>query len=187
VSTERTYSHEDTDDQLMRATSGGDPGAFREIVRRYERTAWKIAFRFLGDSMDAEDAAQETFIKVLDSARRYLPKGNFRTYFYSILTRTCVDHYRKRRPEGIPELPEMPDLSASPAENLMAKERDELVRKALDALPANQKAAIILRHYEGLSYHEISEILNISVKAVEGLIGRARVTLQIKLSTLKIN
>jgi RNA polymerase sigma-70 factor, ECF subfamily len=175
------------DDQLMQAAAEGDSGAFGEIVHRYERTAWKIAFRFLGDSMEAEDASQETFLKVLDSARRYLPKGNFRTYLYSILTRTCIDHYRKRRPEGIPVLPEIPDLSANPAENLIAKEREELVRKAMDALPANQKAAIILRHYEGLSYSEISGILNISVKAVEGLISRSRVTLQIKLSSLKKN
>ncbi|MHC1729990.1 MAG: RNA polymerase sigma factor [Syntrophobacteraceae bacterium] len=178
---------ERTDDQLMLMTAKGELGAFGEIVLRYERSAWKLAFRFLNDSMEAEDAAQEAFLKVFDSASRYRPKGSFHTYFYSILIRTCIDHCRKRRPESSDDFSEIPDPAPNPAENLMARERAEQVRKALDLLPPTQKASIILMHYEGLTYREIADVLCISVKAAESLIDRARISLQKNLSSFTKN
>jgi RNA polymerase sigma-70 factor (ECF subfamily) len=178
---------EHTDEQLMQAVSGGDLDAFEEIVFRYRQHVWRTAYRFLGDAMEAEDVAQEAFLKLLEAAPRYRPTAAFRTYIYSILTHLCIDRSRKKRPAGIVETQEIADSSPNPAQSVMAEERQAQIRKALGTLPSNQKAAILLRHYEGLSYAEIAQVLGATAKAVEGLISRARVTLQTRLSFLKNN
>jgi RNA polymerase sigma-70 factor, ECF subfamily len=175
---------ETVDEQLMQAVAKGDLEAFREIVLRYQHLAWKAAYRFLGEEMESEDVAQETFLKILEAAPRYRPTATFRTYFYSILTRLCIDRTRKKHPASIDEIPEVPDASPGPQENLVEKERRAQVRTALEFLPPNQKAAMILRHYEGLSYAEIALILGLTVKAVERLISRAGVSLQAHLTHL---
>jgi RNA polymerase sigma-70 factor, ECF subfamily len=176
-----------TDEQLMQAVSEGDNKAFHEIVLRYQALAWRMAYRFLGDSMEAEDVAQEAFLKILAAARRYRPAATFRTYFYRIVVHCCIDHTRKRRLMTTEDAPEAVDPSLSLTEALIQKERAADVHTALDALPPNQKAAMILRHYEGLSYVEIARILDVSPKAVEGLISRARASLQDRLAHLRMN
>jgi RNA polymerase sigma-70 factor, ECF subfamily len=156
----------------------------KEIFLRYQHLAWKAAYRFLGDAMESEDVAQETFLKILEAAPRYRLGATFRTYFYSILTHLCIDRTRKKQLASIDEIPEMTDPSPGPTESLIEKERRAQVRTALDVLPPNQKAAMILRHYEGLSYAEIAQILGVTSKAVEGLIARAGASLQARLSHL---
>lgn len=175
---------EAADEKIMQAVAGGDFDAFNELVLRYQGLAWKMAYRFLGDSMEAEDVAQEAFLKVLDAVPRYRTTATFRTYFYGILTHLCIDRTRKKHPASIDDIPDVPDPSLSPAESLIEKERRAHVSTALDALPPNQKAAMILKHYEGLSYAEIARILGVSPKAVEGLISRAVASLQARLSHL---
>jgi RNA polymerase sigma-70 factor, ECF subfamily len=173
-----------TDEQLMQAVAGGDLDAFNELVLRYQGLAWKTAYRFLGDSMESEDVAQESFLKILEAARRYRPTATFRTYFYGILTHLCIDRTRKRQLTSINDIPDVPDPSLGPTESLIEEERRTQVREALDTLPPNQKAAMILRHYEGLSYTAIAQILGVTPKAVEGLISRAGASLQARLSHL---
>lgn len=170
-----------TDEELMQAVAEGDLAAFGEIVLRYQRVAWKVAFRVLGDTMEAEDVSQETFLKIFEAAPRYRPTATFRTYFYAILTHLCTDRTRKKQPASLDHSPEGVDPSLGPDEGLIQQERRTQVRKALDALPPNQRVAMILRHYEELSYTEISEVLGVTSKAVEGLIGRARAALQARL------
>jgi RNA polymerase sigma-70 factor, ECF subfamily len=170
------------DEQLMQAVAGGDLAAFDEIVLRYQQHAWKIAYRFLDDSMEAEDVAQEAFLKILQAAPRYRPTASFRTYLYRVLTRLCIDRARKKQPALADDLPEVADSSTGPADQLMEREQGAQLRMALDSLPPNQKAAIILRHYEGLSYREIAQSLSVTPKAVESLISRARAALQSRLS-----
>jgi RNA polymerase sigma-70 factor (ECF subfamily) len=75
----------------MQAVAGGDLDSFEEIVLRYRQYAWRIAYRFLGDAMESEDVAQESFLKILEAAPRYRPTATFRTYFYRTLTRLCID------------------------------------------------------------------------------------------------
>jgi RNA polymerase sigma-70 factor, ECF subfamily len=175
---------ETTDEQLMQAVAAGNLDAFTELVLRYQSLAWKMAYRFLGDAMEAEDLAQETFLKILEAASRYRPTATFRTYFYRILTHLCIDRTRKQQFTSIDDIPEASDPSLNHDESLIEKERQARVRTALEALPPNQKAAMILRHYEGLSYTEISQILGVTPKAVEGLIRRAGASLQARLSHL---
>jgi RNA polymerase sigma-70 factor (ECF subfamily) len=174
----------DTDEQLMQAVAEGDLDAFNELILRYQDLAWKMAYRFIGDAMEAEDVAQESFLKTLEAARRYRPTATFRTYFYRILTHLCLDRTRKKQLTSINDIPEAMDPSLSPDESLIEKERRAQIRTALDALPPNQKAAMILRHYEGLRYTEIAQILGVTPKAVEGLMSRAGTFLQAHLSSL---
>ena len=175
---QRGHVKEATDEQLMQAVSAGDLHALNDLVVRYQGLAWKTAYRFLGDAMEAEDVAQEAFLKILEAAPRYRPTATFRTYLYRILTRLCIDRARKKHPTSIADIPDTPDPSSGPAESLIEKEQRAQIRTALDTLPPNQRAAMILKHYEGLTYAEIAQILDLTPKAVERLISRARASLQ---------
>jgi len=86
------------DEFLMQATGKGDLEAFEEIVQRHHSWAWRITYRFLGDEPEAADIVQEAFLRLLDASRRYRPTAKFRTYFYRIITRLCLDRSKKRHP-----------------------------------------------------------------------------------------
>ena len=167
-----------SDEQLMRAVADGDIDAFGEIVRRHQRSAWNAAWRLLGDAAEAEDAAQDAFLKILDAAPRYRPTASFRTYLYRVVTRLCLDRLQKKRPIYVDRLPPCASDDPSPPEVLARQEDERAIRRALDALPARQRAALILRHFEDLSYQEIADAMDTSVKAVERLLARARDALQ---------
>jgi len=170
------------DEQLMSRVAEGDLDAFNELVRRHQRIAWRIAHRYLGDPVEAEDVAQEAFLRVLAAAPRYKPTAAFSTYLYRVVVRLCIDYARKRRPIFSNALPETLDSSPDPAVALAQKDRDQLIRQALDALPPRQRMAVILKYYEGLGYSDIARAMGATVKAVERLLGRARKALQSSLS-----
>lgn len=180
-----------TDTDLMMKVKAGDPSALRMIVEKYQRRIINVAYRLLGDQDEAEDIAQETFLKVYLSAKSYKPKAELFTYLYTIATNLALNRLRKKRrvrwfsldafrengEEGVePEIPtdpeDQPDLSLERAE------REAVVRRALDALPPAQKTAVILSRYEGLSYKQIAEVMDISVSAVESKLHRAKQTLR---------
>jgi RNA polymerase sigma-70 factor (ECF subfamily) len=166
-----------SDEELMQAAAGGDMDAFADLVRRHQRSAWNAAWRLLDDAAEAEDAAQDAFLKILDAAPRYRPRASFRTYLYRVVTRLCLDRMEKKRPRYVDQLPATPSAGLGPPETLARRESADAVRRALDALPARQRAAVVLRHYEGLSYQEIAEAMGVSVKSVERLLARARESL----------
>ena len=167
-----------SDEELMQAASGGDMEAFGELVRRHERSAWNAAWRLLGDAAEAEDAAQDAFLKILDAAPRYRPTASFRTYLYRVVTRLCLNRMEKRGPQYVDRLPVSPSADPGPPETLARRETAHAVRHALNALPPRQRAALILRHYEDMSYQKIAETMDTSVKSVERLLGRGREGLQ---------
>jgi len=175
------------DDRLMSRVAEGDLDAFEEIVRRHQRTAWRIALRFLGDPTEAEDIAQEAFLRILTAASRYKPSANFSTYLFRVVTRLCIDHAKKKRPIFDNILPETVDPSPDPAATLIRKDKNALVREALDALPSRQRMVVVLKYYEGLRYDEIARAMGTSVKAVERLLGRAREALKTQLFYLRGN
>ena len=167
-----------SDEHLMQAVAVGDTDAFGELVRRHQRSAWNAAWRLLGDATEAEDAAQDAFLKILDAAPRYRPTASFRTYLYRVVTRLCLNRMEKKRPHYVDRLPVSPSADPGPPETLAQRESADAVRRALDALPPRQRAALILRHYEDMSYQEIAEAMDTSVKSVERLLGRGREGLQ---------
>jgi RNA polymerase sigma-70 factor (ECF subfamily) len=173
-----------TDEELMLSVRDGDLDAFEQIVLRHEAEAWCVAYRFTGDAAEAEDLAQETFLKVLDAAPRYKPTATFRTFLFRILNRLCIDHVRKKRPTVTDSLPPSVDDAFSPPHQAAEAERDALIRAALNALPADYRMAVILRYFEGLSGSKMAEVMGRSVKAVERLLARAKAALEPNLRNL---
>jgi RNA polymerase sigma-70 factor (ECF subfamily) len=169
---------------MVRA-AGGDLAAFEELVCRNQDKAWAFAWRFLGDASEAEDIAQEAFLRMFKAAPHYRPTAKFRTYLYQILTRLCLDWTAKNRPAYTDNLGPVPDGGPGPEALLVLDQRSDAVRKCMAELPSNQRLAIILRHYDGLSYDEIANALKVSPKAVDSLLQRARERLRRGLTAFK--
>jgi RNA polymerase sigma-70 factor (ECF subfamily) len=167
-----------SDEQLMIAVSKGNVEAFEQIVVRYQRLAWRIAYRYIGNYSDAEEIAQEAFLKILDSAKSYRPSAKFSTYLYKVVANMCLDHSRKKRPQLADEFPVDKELTETPYSNLQIQERNQAIQLAVESLPARQRLAIILRYYENLSYDQIAAAMDTSVKATERLLARARKKLE---------
>ena len=165
----------------MLAVARGDLSAFGQLVTRHQTSAWSAAFRFLGNTADAEDVAQEAFLRILDSAQRYQPTARFRTYLYRIITRLCFDLSRRKRVRRHQPLPDLAANRPSPEGIALVDERAAAVRHAIDLLPEAQKMAVILRYYEDLGYWEIAAVLGTTDKGVERLLARARATLEDRL------
>ena len=166
----------------MQATATGDLDAFGEIVSRHQKMAWGVAYRFLGDATEAEDVAQEAFLRILDAAPRYRPSATFRTYLYQVVSRLCLDRSRKKRPDRLNDPLGTPAAGPTPDEESSRRERDEAVRDAVQTLPSNQRMSVVLRYFEGLSTREIASALSSSEKAVERLLARARESLEPRLA-----
>ncbi|MFQ6091564.1 MAG: RNA polymerase sigma factor [bacterium] len=178
----------------MRLTAGGDTAAFKKLVGRYEKAVLNFAYRFLGSREEAEDTAQEVFLRVYNSAKTYRPEAQFATWLFRVATNVCLNELRLRKrfqvvpldstAEG-PEKGSLRDLSAPdairPDTHLEQKELNRIIMEAISALPPNQRLAVILKRFERLSYQEIAEVLEVSVSAVESLLFRAKQTLRKKL------
>lgn len=172
------------DEETMLAVGQGDLNAFEDIVLRYQKTAWQIAYHFLGDAAEAEDVAQDVFLKLLAAAPRYRPSASFRTFFYRIVSRLCIDRTRKMKPVYLHDVPDTPDNQPHASESMASAERTAAIRRAMDALPPNQRIAIILRHYDELDYRSIAESMGITEKAVERLLARGREHMRHSLANL---
>jgi RNA polymerase sigma-70 factor (ECF subfamily) len=167
-----------TDEELMQAVGRGDLQAFEQVVLRYQKEAWRVARRVLDDATEAEDVAQDAFLKILDASPRYRPIATFRTYLYRVVTNLCLDRVDKKRPLYLESLPDRASSDPSPADACASLELQEAVRAALEVISPRQKAVVVLRHFEGLSVGEIASIMDITPKAVERLLARARSALE---------
>jgi RNA polymerase sigma-70 factor, ECF subfamily len=176
---------DDIDTKLMMQAAGGDLAAFEELVCRNQAKAWALAWRCLGNSAEAQDVVQEAFLRIYKAASRYQPTAKFSTYLYRVVTRLCLDWEAKKRPEYTETLLPVPDSSHGPEALFGQNELSDAVRNCLSGLPINQRLAITLRHYEGMSYDEIAEFLNVSPKAVDSLLQRARDALRQRLLPFK--
>jgi RNA polymerase sigma-70 factor (ECF subfamily) len=164
-----------TDEELMTAASHGDMHAFEQIVQRYQAVVWRLAIRFIGNTADAQDITQIAFMRLLEAARRYQATALFKTYLFRIVTTTCIDHVRKKRPILLEEPSLLTQDDATLATDEMAiRERNAILRQAIDGLPLRQRSAIVLRYDAALSIREIAAVLKSTEKAVERLLAHAR-------------
>lgn len=173
-----------SDEALMQAVQRGNLSTFEQIVLRHQTTVWSTACRFLNDPAEAEDVAQEAFLRVLDAAPRYRPTAQFKTYLLQIVARLCLDRLRKKRPLYTDNLPERPDDAKTPDHALLEQERHQQVRRAMEQLPPQQRLALSLRYDNDFSYEEIADVLQVSVKAVERSLARGRATLAVRLGEI---
>jgi RNA polymerase sigma-70 factor (ECF subfamily) len=174
-------TQQQADEQLMARVAEGDTMAFNQLVRQHLPRAYAIARRTLTSNPDAEDAAQEAFTKIWVNAKDYDPaKAKFTTWLHRIVVNTSLDMARKKRPVAVEDsvLHAVPD-SADNAEMLVAAQEQRVtVQGAIAALPAQQRAAITLCYTEEYSNAEAAKIMGVHIKALEGLLVRARKSLR---------
>ena len=151
-----------TDDlDLAAGCAGGESDAFAEVYRRFGERMKSIAFNHLGNIADAEDAVQETFVKLHRAARGFTGEAAFSTWLYRILVNTCLDMIRKRR-RRIQETPIDDLLTGVRADATVDDAKRMTLRKLLADLPEQRRSVFVLFEIEGLSHAEIGQILDIS-------------------------
>ena len=194
---EQAPSHERDDESridyaLMERIGAGDHQAFRELVERHQDAVVGTVAKMLGNPHDAEDIAQQVFLRIWRNARHYRPDAKFTTWLFTI-TRNLVFNETRRRSRkkevSADEREENSHLAIAdspehrPDQEILQVELRQAVDAAIAALPDTQRMAVILRRYEQVPYEEIAVILKLSVPAVKSLLFRARTTLRESLAS----
>ena len=187
----------DPDVALMLALKQGDDSAFTELVHRHQSRVITLIYRFVSNEAEAEDLAQEVFLRVYRTRERYQPKARFSTWLYRIAANISLNALRsrsRRRAINVPltydsdetqegqtsEHVEDHRLPAPAARMEHAEVRDQ-IRTAVDQLPESQKVAVVLNKYESMSYEDIAAVMGCSTMAVKSLLARARSNLRDRL------
>jgi RNA polymerase sigma-70 factor (ECF subfamily) len=170
--------------ELMQRTAKGDALAFRALADAHVRKITSFAYRLLHDRTEAEDIAQETFLRLWKEAARYEPRARVSTWLHRIAHNLCVDRLRQRREQPTDAIDEEPS-SHEPADLLARKRAATAVERAIASLPERQRAAIALVHFQDLGNIEAAEVLDINVEALESLLARGRRALREKLMKLE--
>lgn len=173
---------------LMKRIAGGDHVAFRALLERHQDAVVGTVAKMLGSPSDAEDIAQQVFLRVWQHAKHYRPDAKFTTYLFTITRNLVFNESRRRsRKKEIPLDTNDPsgghqepgdEPHRQPDATLLEAELRIAVDKAIAALPETQRLAVILRRYENLSYEEIAEALDLSVSAVKSQLFRARLSMR---------
>ena len=170
---------------LIRRVQRGDAEAFEPLMLAHQKAVYNLALRLTENPQDAEDMAQEAFLKAYRSLPEFRGDCKFSVWLYRIVTNVSLDYRRKqkRRPassltvedeEGEEQQMDIPDASASPEKLLERKLTREAVRRGMDALTEDQRKILLLREISGLSYEEIGETLGLEAGTVKSRISRAR-------------
>ena len=178
---------QDSDETLVARAGRGDRRAASILVERHTDKIYAVCFRTLRSRPAAEDAAQETFLRLWKHASKWRPKGaKFETWLYRVAMNICFDQLRKTKREAPEEsAPERADESPRQDERVFAAERRLVVDEALASLPVRQRAAINLCHYQELSNIEAAKIMDVSVDALESLLARGRRALRDRLAPMR--
>lgn len=184
------------DFELLAKFKKGDQQAFELLVRKYKTTVYNTIYSIIGNAQEADDIAQEVFLKVYTKAGSFKGKSSFATWLYRITVNRCVDELRRRKNKIISyetefnqeEKLKLKDVLASRendiTEKLRQKELQDIIQKAVNSLPEKYRIILTLKEIEGLSYKEISQIMKISLAKVKIWLFRARQKLKGKLAFL---
>jgi RNA polymerase sigma-70 factor (ECF subfamily) len=184
-------------EDLMIRIAEGDADAFEILVSRHQASVLNLIYRFIGHRTQAKDLAQEVFIRVWQAAKTYKPEAKFTTWIYRITANVCFNELKSARrkkwfsfshsddPRGGTIEETLSDRAPSAEDLLLERERSRQISDALQSLSDNQRLAVVLKRYDGLSYAEIGQIIGCSVSAVESLLVRAKRTLQQKLKSFE--
>jgi RNA polymerase sigma-70 factor, ECF subfamily len=181
--------HAAEDRDLVIRASEGDIEAFTKLVRDYSSLVYRVALRMLG-SDDAQDASQEVWVRVWRNIGSFRGESAFSTWLYRITVNTCLSarqkeaHREEREYSGdeIPYLPEPPSVDADPETAALSAERRAEIQDALQHVRAEHRAALGLRHMEGLSYAEIAEVLQVPEGTAKGWVSRGRAAMLVALA-----
>ena len=188
------------DADVVSLAQRGNEGAFRELIRRYERPVFSLIYRMVRDSAAAEDLAQDSFIKVLNHLDKYRPEFKFSSWLFKIANNVAIDHLRRRQVDtismdGSPHATTAAEVEATSfdiedtAENaldeLAARELGGAIEQAIGRLRPEYRNCIMLRHVEGRSYEEIAATLDLPLGTVKTYIHRARHQLRDALKHLR--
>jgi RNA polymerase sigma-70 factor, ECF subfamily len=182
----------DAIDTLIQRCLGGDQTAWEEIVRQHRRKVFNIAYKFTGRHDEAEDLTQDIFLKIFKSLHTFDRRANFQTWLVSVSRNLCIDHYRSVRKEretvnrdvDPSDLsPPAPDKSAYAL--IEQRDRVQLLRQALDKLPATLRTAVMLRDIQELSYNDIATRLELPEGTVKSRINRGRTELARQIQKLR--
>lgn len=170
---------EETDEDLMLAVCDGDQSAYQMLVKRHLTAISHYAFRLLGNQRDTEDISQEVFLRLWTHASKWQPeKARLSTWLHRIAHNLCIDFMRKHGRTVIDDEPTELEISEedynSSEQGPDGDDRTHRLNFALSTLPEHQRSALMLCHYAGFSNKEAAAIMNVSVKALESYIARAR-------------
>jgi RNA polymerase sigma-70 factor (ECF subfamily) len=185
----------DPDIRLMLRVRDDDNAAFAEIVDAYRDRLVTVLQHLVGAHSEAEDLAQEVFLRVYRARKRYHPRAKFSTWLFTIANNLALNHLRtrQRKPTVPLNLRDSGPLGPRPAEQLVQhrdgappqhmqqQELSDVVRQALDTLNERQRMAVVLNKFEDMGYAEIAEVMEMTVKGVKSLLSRARENLRLAL------
>ncbi len=171
---------QENDALWVQQTLAGDPQAFGELVQRYERDVFNLAYRMLNERGEAEDAAQEAFLRAYANLDRYDQSRPFKTWLLSIASNHCIDRLRRRRltwlslDDTLPPHPALTSDIPGPEEAALMNERNILVQDLLAELSPDYRVVVVLRYWYDLSYAEIADMLETTESAIKSRLFRAR-------------
>jgi RNA polymerase sigma-70 factor (ECF subfamily) len=161
----------------VRRTLDGEVSAFSHLVDRYKGPVYSLAYRILGRPADAEDAAQEAFVRAFTKLDTYDPERKFSTWLLSITANLCVDHLRRKRPVLLDDLTpgtRWDQATAGPETLLLRREQQTEVQRVLEVLPAKYRQVVVLHYWDELSCAEIGQVMGLSENGVKTRLHRAR-------------
>ncbi len=185
----------DPDAQLMLKFKEGDKKSLEELMEKYQKLVINTAYRLIGDRTEAEDIAQEVFLRVYNRSRSYKPQAKFSTWLLKITKNLCLNRLRGKRRHPVVSLDSLVETEegkvlrdipapaqARPDVLLERKELQKLIKESIDSLPPKQRMVVVLAKYDNLPYREIARVMGCSVTAVKLRLHRAKVTLKARLA-----
>ena len=176
--------------KLIIEAQKGDMESFEKLIKEYQKDAYNIAYRMLGNTEDAKDASQEAIIKIYRHIGSFKMKSSFKTWFFRVVTNTCLDYRKKRSRNKVLYLDkeiyseegnfqrEIEDSSDGPDEIIIKNENTQKLQKYISEMPEKYATAIILRDVKGFAYSEMVDILDLPEGTVKSRISRARIMLR---------
>ena len=165
-----------TDEELVARAQGGDVDSFNQLILRWERPIYALAYRVIGQEEDARDVAQETFLRAFRALPGFKGQAKFSSWIYRIALNLCRDWIRRKKRTPVSQVPEDVDLSELAAEQgptesveelVARRELSEVVEEAMKLLPEEQRTAVILKEYHGMTFQEIADLQGCPLSTVK--------------------
>lgn len=176
-------AEQQADLELVRRTLAGESEAFGSLVEKYKDPVFSVAYRMMGNSTEAEDVAQDAFVRAYTQLHAYSDSHRFSTWLLSITSHLAIDQIRRRRfvampLENVPFLEWIADGSQGPEHQALEAETSDEMQRILSKLPTKYRVVLLLRYWNDLSYDEIAEALQVSGALVKARLHRARVLVE---------